>query len=185
MPFEQLSPLPELTRPIRVPISNFARYEEKLGRALRQAAFAKSLRPAGKLVRLFLEEETIRREIFWRKKFARAWRLQPTNLSSAVRIVNKTPYGRVLEYGRRPNRRPPPVKALVPWVRDRWGLRGKDAKSAAFALSRLIGKRGMPSKNTPWKRRVPMTTRKTVQDKIVRIVATATINKMREELARQ
>lgn len=184
MPFEMIDPLPEARRPVRIPIERFAKYEAELGRAMRQAVFRKSMRTAGKYVRIYLEQETIERGIVWRKRFARGWRMRPNNVPSAVTVYNTTPYGIVLEKGRRPNKRPPPVKALVPWVRDKLGLRGKDAVGAAFAISRAIGKRGMPSKATPWRNRRPMLERKTVRDKITDIVARSVTVKLREALAR-
>jgi len=50
-------------------------------------------------------------------------------------------YGRYVEFGRKPGSRPPPVAALLPWVK-RHGM----PPSAAFAIARAIAKRGIKPK---------------------------------------
>jgi hypothetical protein len=143
MPFYDIDPVPELSRTVQIPISHFAAYEATLGRAMRQEVFSKSMRYVGKEIRLLLEAETLKRKIFWRKKFARGWRSVLGNQSSSVRVYNKAYYARVIEYGRRAGARRPPVDALVPWVRDRFGLRGAAARGMAFVIARKIGERGI------------------------------------------
>ena len=36
----------------------------------------------------------------------------------------------------------PPIKPLIRWAKAKLGLSGEDAKQAAFAISRFIGKNG-------------------------------------------
>lgn len=52
----------------------------------------------------------------------------------------------VKEKGRRPGAKPPPPRALLPFVRKRWGLRGDAAERAAYRLSRSIGRKGIRPK---------------------------------------
>lgn len=56
-------------------------------------------------------------------------------------------YSSVIEGGRRAGARMPPVAALVPWVRRKFGLSGRAARSAAFAVARKIHRRGIRAKN--------------------------------------
>jgi len=61
-----------------------------------------------------------------------------------LRAALTTPlnYGKVVELGRRPNRRPPPSGAIELWVRRKLGLSGKEAETAAYLIARSIGRRG-------------------------------------------
>lgn len=166
----------EMTRTVRIPISGFARYEESLGRAMRQAVFGKAMRTAGKLVREYMEAETLKRQIFHRKRFARGWRMVIGNIPSSVRIYNKMPYASVIEFGRRPNSRRPPVDALVPWVRDKFGVRGKEARSVAFLVARKIGIKGIKAR--------PVARDPKVQAKAMKIVTRTVQEKLRAAIAR-
>lgn len=64
-------------------------------------------------------------------------------------------YADVVEYGRRPNRKPPPVEAILDWMRIKPVRLRKPGggfikvteagkRSAAYAIARSIGKRGIP-----------------------------------------
>ena len=56
-------------------------------------------------------------------------------------IIRMHEYGKFLEYGTAPHF--PPVDALVPWVRYKWGAKGeKDEKQKAFALAKHISVHG-------------------------------------------
>jgi len=176
MPFYSIDPLPELTGTVRIPIKDFARYEARLGREIRQEVFSKAMPTAGKLVRLYLEKETLQRKIFHRKRFARGWRSVIGNVASSVRVYNREKYASVIEYGRRPGARPPPSAALVPWVRDKLGYRGKQARSVAFLVARKIGERGIPA-------------RKVIRDpavklKVQKIVTKAVIERLKIAVAK-
>lgn len=60
------------------------------------------------------------------------------------RVSSSLPYAVVVEYGRTPGRRMPPVAALIPWVRFRFGIADEaEAKGVAFAVAKLIEKEGM------------------------------------------
>lgn len=169
-------PLREMTRTVRIPISGFARYEKALGRAMRQAVFSNSMRTAGKQVREYLESETLKRQIFHRKNFVRGWRAVLGNPPSSTRVYNKMPYASVIEFGRRAGARRPPVDALVPWVRDKLGVRGKEVRSVAFLVARKIGVKGIKAR--------PVIRDPKVQAKVSKIVTSVVNEKLREAIAR-
>jgi hypothetical protein len=174
--FRWLDPLPELSRTVRIPISSFAKYEAELGRNIRQEVFGKAMRTAGKGVREMLEQETIRRKIFYKKHFARGWRAELGNAASSVRVYNRQPYAIIVERGRRAGARQPPVAALVPWVRDKFGLRGAEARRVAFLVARKISERGIAGR--------PVLRDPKVQLKIQRVVARTVVTKLRAAIMR-
>lgn len=54
-----------------------------------------------------------------------------------------------VEIGTKPHL--PPIQPLIDWVEAKLGLRNEEAKGAAFAISRAIGKRGTKA-NPVWQR---------------------------------
>jgi HK97 gp10 family phage protein len=61
--------------------------------------------------------------------------------SGGRRIGTETGYGLYIEFGRPPGKGPN-TKHLIGWVRRKLGLRGNEAKSAAFNIGRKIAQRG-------------------------------------------
>jgi hypothetical protein len=55
-------------------------------------------------------------------------------------------YWKWVDKGRKPGKNPP-VKPLIRWAKSKLGLSGEDAKQAAFAISRFIGKNGTKGTN--------------------------------------
>lgn len=83
------------------------------------------------------------------------------------RVGPSVQYGVVVEFGRRPHRPPPPVGALMGWVRRHWrpafvgplqtgqrrprrtagrNVTQKMIRGRAFVLARAIGRRGIPAR---------------------------------------
>jgi hypothetical protein len=62
-------------------------------------------------------------------------------------IVNDTLYAGVIELGRRPMRRGPPLAPILGWVQRKLGLSGAEADRAAFLIRRAIHIRG----TRPWR----------------------------------
>ncbi len=60
-------------------------------------------------------------------------------------LLNDAPHASVIEFGRRPGARRPPLSAIIGWVRRKLGIRGKRGKAAAFLIARAIGRRGLPA----------------------------------------
>lgn len=52
-------------------------------------------------------------------------------------------YAEAVELGTRPHM--PPVEPLIDWVRQKFGLSGKEAKSAAWRVARGIARHGTPA----------------------------------------
>jgi hypothetical protein len=53
-------------------------------------------------------------------------------------------YAPVMEFGRRPGARMPPIDPIQRWVRRKLGLRSSEARGVAFVIARSIGRRGIP-----------------------------------------
>ncbi len=108
--------------------------------------------------------------IFDRGTYAR--RFKARRLPEGAELRNDAPHAGVIEFGRRPGRRPPPVAVILRWVRrvgldvsglasKRRGVRkkskGKRARKGrvqgvrraqaqvAFLIARAIGRRGLPA----------------------------------------
>jgi len=73
--------------------------------------------------------------------FRRAW--NASALPDGAELFNDAPYAGVIEGGRRPGTRFPPVEAIARWVQRRLGLSESDAKAAAYVIARAISKRGL------------------------------------------
>lgn len=139
--------LPQLTRTVRIPVERFGKYFEAFGKAATRSMFTKSIPAASQSVRQLLETETIKRGIFYKKRFARGWRVRKGMVSGmSATVYNKQPYAIVIEKGRRAGRRPPPSRVLIPWVMDKLGVSAKDAPRVAFLVARAIGLRGIPAR---------------------------------------
>lgn len=63
--------------------------------------------------------------------------------SLGVLVSNDSPYAGVIEYGRRPGARRPPVEPIARWAQRKLGLPYKNARSMAFVIARRIGQRGL------------------------------------------
>jgi hypothetical protein len=84
------------------------------------------------------------RKAFDRGSYARSWRSRIDK--SSLEVYSVSPYAGVIEKGRRPGRRPPPTKALIPWVRRKLRVGRDEAKGVAFVVARAIGRRGIKGK---------------------------------------
>lgn len=58
------------------------------------------------------------------------------------RIGTPLEYGAVIELGRRPGKKRPPIAPIELWARRKLGLPPDKAKRAAWAISRVIARRG-------------------------------------------
>lgn len=83
--------------------------------------------------------------------FARAWRHGAIaegegGTAGGARIFNSSPYGAVIEHGRRAGTWPPRA-AIARWAQRRLGLSEEDAQRAAFPIARAIARRGLLPRN--------------------------------------
>ena len=69
------------------------------------------------------------------------WRFRLTKTGGAV--YNDHPAADVIERGRRPGSRPPPVNAIKQWAKRRIGLSEAEAEKAKWPISMAIAKRGL------------------------------------------
>lgn len=155
--------LPELNRTIRIPVAEFGRYYRKFSASTVKRMFERSMPAASKAVRDMLEEETIKRAIFFKKRFARGWRVRKGAVSGmSAQVYNKERYAIVIEKGRRKNKRPPPRAALIPWVIAKLGVSRRDAPRVAFLVARAIGRRGITARPVMTDPRMQIRIRKTL-----------------------
>ncbi len=63
------------------------------------------------------------------------------NSFSAV-IGTPLEYGAVVELGRRPGKRQPPIEPIALWARRKLGVSDKEARSVGFLIARKIGREG-------------------------------------------
>ena len=73
--------------------------------------------------------------------YKRSWKVEA--LPDGARLYNDAPYAAVIEYGRRPGARHPPLAAIRDWAMRRLGLSQEQAQRAAFPIARAIAKRGL------------------------------------------
>lgn len=57
-------------------------------------------------------------------------------------VFSSLPQTPALEFGRAPGSTPPPYRALVPWVKKKFGADGNEAVGIAIAVAKTIGKKG-------------------------------------------
>lgn len=134
---------------IRMDIKNLPAYQRKLAKAFKPAVKEGLTRGGADAMKLLkLSTETARPASRNGKpgatntlKYMRGWKMQITEL--ALRIYNRTPYASIVEYGRRPGTRMPPVRAIVLWAKRRLGKKASEAASIAYAIAKAIARRGL------------------------------------------
>jgi hypothetical protein len=72
--------------------------------------------------------------------FLKGWKVESSGLETAVR--NRAKHAVFVEEGRKAGR-PPPVRALIPWVRRKLGPPTELLGAVAFLVARAIGRRGL------------------------------------------
>ena len=55
-------------------------------------------------------------------------------------------YGTVVEFGRRPGQKMPPVSVIASWIQQKRGLSVAESMRAAWPIARAIGRRGIPGR---------------------------------------
>jgi hypothetical protein len=91
-----------------------------------------------------LQRKTQNADAFDTGRYQRAWKQRVSN--TEVRFWNEAPYAIIIERGRRPGATPPPVKALIPWVKRKLGVSTAEAKGVAYVVARSIGRKGTKGK---------------------------------------
>lgn len=83
--------------------------------------------------------------VFDRGGFRRSWQALPTERGATLR--NNAPYAGVVEEGRRPGSRMPPLRVVQRWAARKLALTPKEAKAAAFPIALAIARRGIKGKH--------------------------------------
>ena len=89
---------------------------------------------------VLLQERTRRAGAVNTGRYLAAWKV--SKLPNGARVFNQAPYAGVIEQGRRPGKFPP-VTAIERWVTRKLGLKGAEARTAAFLIGRAIQRRGI------------------------------------------
>ena len=92
-------------------------------------------------------------KVFDTGNYLRAWRFS-LHHNGAV-LFNSAPYAAVIDLGRRPGSKMPPVDAILNWVmhkklggfKGKYASRRQAARGLAFAIARSIAKKGMPARH--------------------------------------
>jgi hypothetical protein len=78
------------------------------------------------------------------RKLRRSIKFRYNRAQQKGTIGSKVKYLSIMEYGRRPGARMPPVSALIPWVKKRFKITGnKEARRAAWGVAINIKKHGI------------------------------------------
>lgn len=78
-------------------------------------------------------------------RYLRNWKVNKSSINGArgVLITNMAKYMAVIERGRTPGAKRPPVNVIAKWAQRRLGLSFKEAKKAAFPIANAIKARGL------------------------------------------
>jgi hypothetical protein len=106
--------------------------------------------------------------------YKRRWQFEL--LPSGGRVFNDHPAADVIEKGRRPNRKRPPIQAIKIWAQRRLGLSSAEADKAKYPIAMAIAKRGLTGRR--------VLTNPATTDKITRIVMEEIMSEVRAALRR-
>jgi hypothetical protein len=73
--------------------------------------------------------------------YLRRWRAM--RQANGASVYNPTPYAGVIELGRRPGSRMPPVGIIARWIQRRLSVSIEVARQSAFIIARAIAERGL------------------------------------------
>jgi hypothetical protein len=99
-----------------------------------------------------LLKEKIKEEAFDTWEFEKSLFVKIIGVGNIIQLWSRTPQAVVMEYGRRPLQKRPPMDALVPWAKRHnmiswWATNYKDLsskdKSTVYLLSKAIGAKGI------------------------------------------
>lgn len=76
--------------------------------------------------------------------YLRAWKSRPVEDGFAV--TNDSPYSGIIEQGRAPGGKMPPIEPIARWAQRRLGLSRDKAQGVAFAIAKRIQKRGLAAR---------------------------------------
>ena len=127
----------------------FARYHEQLGKRLKPAIMRGVYAGAQRAVSYIVDQTRIAKPASEHGSVGavntgallRGWKAR--KLPNGAAIVQRKPYGSVVEYGRRKRSRFPPLQQIQRWIQRRLGKSAKEAKAMTFVVARAIARRGL------------------------------------------
>jgi hypothetical protein len=170
--------------PVHMQVRDWVEYHRRLGGAKMRAAVRKGMARAGKEAVRELQRRTAEIPIWDLGRMHAGWKAQQKNWNTVL-VYNRARHTVFVERGRRPGARPPPVDAILPWVRRHIQLdgqtrsrRGSDPyRAVAFLIARAIGRRGIAP-------RPVLTDQDFVQDVLVPIFLDRVAEELDEALER-
>lgn len=105
-------------------------------------------REAADRIMVFLTRRSRGMRIADTGRYIRGWQMKETADASAAggrrfEIYNDTPYAAVIEHGRRPGAKRPPIAPIQAWAGRKLG---DSSRSTAFVIARAIGRKGIKGK---------------------------------------
>lgn len=132
-----------VNRVLKLNANQFASYMAALGPKFRAAAIT-GMRRAGLRTLQHVQRRTSEIGAVNTGFYRQAWKYMPTPDGSQV--FNQAPYAGVIELGRRPEKKQPPLEAIARWAQRKLGLTEKQAWHAAVPIARAIAKKGIPGR---------------------------------------
>jgi hypothetical protein len=134
---------------LRLSVNQWVRYHRQLGDRMHRAGLRGAKAAALRVIALMVERTRVAQPASDRGapgavntgEFLRAWKW--LTIPGGTRVLNDRPYGAVIEYGRRPGARPPPVEPIRQWLVRRVGMADAEAENVAELVARAIGIRGL------------------------------------------
>ena len=133
-------PSPKL-QTIYIPSPNLGQFEKYLGKHFK-SSLAHSMRVAGKQAVKLLRDNTYVKD---RGGMMRGWKSEVKGLP-ALFVFNKQPYAHIIELGRKPGSKFPPVEAIRGWVKRQINPPPTQLKSVAFLVGRKIATDGIAAR---------------------------------------
>jgi hypothetical protein len=94
---------------------------------------------------VYMQKRTADEGIFDRGGYRRGWKARAT--ANGAILMNDAPYSPIIEDGRRPGARRPPLPVIERWAKRKLALTSEEAKRASFPIARAIAVRGIKGKH--------------------------------------
>jgi len=128
---------------IRISITKFAEHAKRLAADFIPTVKRGMVSGAARCV-VVMQDATRAARVMDTGYYLRAW--ESSSTADGARVYNVSPYAGVIEHGRRPGARMPPVQVIARWLQRARGLSRKEAEAAAFPVARAIAARGIAGK---------------------------------------
>ena len=148
--------------PVKVDLPGLSALIRKVGKAA-PAAVLRGLLSGALRAQAIMQARGDEAGVFDRGEYRRGWKARATARGAVVE--NVAPHAPIVEEGRRPGARMPPVDVIERWTRRKLSvahvpktgkhkgmprrrkLRAEEARGIAFVVARAIARRGLPAKH--------------------------------------